>query len=111
MALFPWQQPQKPRRQHTHSQLYHQQPNRYSQPQRYQPQPASLPPFMHRLNLICHDRSHPLPVAMKHIGDGTSHRGQPMAIYACPMCNLRQGWVVDVHTGQPRQLWCGKPNN
>jgi len=93
MALFPWQQPQQ----------IHRRPIR---PAVRQPQPrAELPAFMHRLNGLCHDHSHPLPVALVHIGDITSDRGQPMAVYACPLCGTREGWVVDFRTGKPWRLW------
>jgi hypothetical protein len=71
---------------------------------------ALLPEHMHRLHVLCHDHRHPLPVAMTHIGDSTSDRGQPMAVYACPLCGTRQGWVVDFRTGKPWRLWV-RPTN
>ena len=49
-------------------------------------------------------------MAVTHIGDSTSHDGQPMAVYACPLCGTRQGWVIHVHTGRPWRLWVRPAN-
>lgn len=73
-------------------------------------QPERLPEFFHRLSVLCRSAAHPLPCAMKHIGDATSDKGFPMAIYACPLCNTREGYVRDFATGKPRQLFT-KPGN
>ncbi len=72
----------------------------------------TLPRFMKKLDLLCHGRTHILPVKMHLIAESTSDRGLPMAVYACPYrdCNHREGWVQDVRTGGPRRLWSGNRN-
>lgn len=65
-----------------------------------------MPAFMKRLNLVCRSHIHPwLKTRMTLIGQSTSNDGQPMAIYACPTCGWREGWVQDYVTGNPRRLW------
>ena len=103
MALFPWQQPQPINRRPRPAAVSPSRP--MARPRR-----VLLPEFMHRLRVLCHDHRHPLPVAMTHIGDSTSHDGQPMAVYACPLCGTRQGWVIDVHTGRRWRLWTRPAN-
>lgn len=67
----------------------------------------TLPPFMKRMDVLCNDSSHPLPVMMKCIGEGTTAKGSPQAIYACPFegCGNREGYVVHHQTGKPWRLW------
>jgi hypothetical protein len=71
---------------------------------------SCLSPFMKRLHVLCHHAQvHPLPVKMTCIAESSSHRGEPMAIYACPFhsCRCRQGWILDPRSGRPRRLWAG----
>lgn len=67
------------------------------------PQADPLPPIFKRLQVYCH--AHFGPVPMKHIGWGASAKGQPFAVYACPVCNSRQSWVRDYRTGRPYCLF------
>lgn len=46
-----------------------------------------------------------MEVPMQLIGRLTADNGQPMAVMACSLCNLRQGWTLDVYTGSPHLLW------
>ena len=72
-------------------------------PVQYTPQ---LPPPPTGLSFHCHSPSHPLPVAMVHIGNAVADNGvQQTSVWACPLCNHREGWVWDWHTGRPRALW------
>ena len=67
---------------------------------------ARVAAFLRHLDLLCRNhRSHDLPLRMVLIGESLSHRGQPTAVYACPVCNCREGWVQDRHTGRPLRLW------
>ncbi len=68
-------------------------------------EPARLPDFLRQLERLCHDHHHPLPCRMTFIGPSTSDKGRPMAMYACPLCNYREGWVADYRTGQPWRLF------
>jgi len=72
--------------------------------------PARLPGYMKRLDIICRRTEvHPIPTKMRFIGEGVSDKGQPMSIYACPFsgCNWREGWVQDYRTSKPIRLWAG----
>lgn len=62
-----------------------------------------------KLRRNCHDHFGPFP--MKFIGWGKSDMGKPMAIYACPLCNFSEGWVLHVRTGKPCRLFAkpGQP--
>ncbi len=67
-----------------------------------------VPAFMKRLNLSCRSGIHPwLRTNMSFIAHSTSDNGQPMVVYACPVCSWREGWVQDYLTGSPRKLWGG----
>ncbi len=68
-------------------------------------QAARVPSHMARLDVLCHCKSHPLPCRAKFIGFSRSDKGQPIAMYACPLCNCRQGWCRDHATGRPRPLF------
>lgn len=92
MALFGWHKFQE-----------QQKPVRPSRPV-HQHAPA-LPEFMNQLHTVCRDHRHPYDVTMRFIGYGRSDRGQPMTIYACPVCGAREGWVVDFKSGAPLRLW------
>jgi hypothetical protein len=73
-------------------------------------EPDGLPAFMKRLDLLCKTTGvHQLPVRMKFISESSSDRGKPMAIYACPACNWREGWIIDArgHSHRPMRLWAG----
>ena len=71
--------------------------------------PTHLPEWMKALELLCSPKAnHQLPVRLEMIGESVSDRGQPMAIYACPSCNWREGWVVDRRRGKPFRLWAGQ---
>ncbi len=87
-----------------------QQPTQRSyQPRRIQPRPIvvqqQLPGFMRQLKVLCHAPQHPLPCKMEFIGFSTSDHGDPISIYACRLCNSRQGWCLDHRTNQPRPLF------
>ena len=54
-----------------------------------------------------HSQGH-LPVRMKCIDMVASDQGEPMVVYACPMCNWREGYIMDRRN--PRKayrLWAG----
>jgi hypothetical protein len=68
-------------------------------------EPRSLPEFMCRLDVLCKDRSHALPCRMKFIGKATSDKGNQVVMYACPLCNSRQGWCLGHQTNKPRVLF------
>jgi hypothetical protein len=75
-------------------------------------EPEVLAPFLRDLQPrpLCHDPAHVLPVEMRFIGQARSDNGAPVAIWACPTCNHREGWCQDYHTGRPRRLF-SKPGN
>lgn len=52
---------------------------------------------------------HPRPEPMRFIGWGTSTQGQPIAIYACPLCNYREGYAENHRDGQPFRLFYKYP--
>lgn len=67
---------------------------------------ARTPGFLRGLDLLCKNhRAHQLALRMVLIGESLSDRGQQMAVYACPNCNCREGWVQDRYTGRPKRLW------
>lgn len=106
MALFnhtqnPYQS-SNPRSNHRNQFSNARQYQQYKQPQ--------FPPALERLNILCRDNSHPLPCAMILIARTVSDKGAPMAIYACPICNQREGWILDRFTGHPIRLWSGRPS-
>lgn len=69
-----------------------------------------IPRLLKGLNPICKNfRAHGLPLRMVLIGESQSDRGQPMAVYACPNCNCREGYVEDRYTGRPLRLWHRTP--
>lgn len=72
-----------------------------------------VPAFLKRLHVLCPHRDvHALPVRMVCIGESTSHRGEPMAIFGCPFagCRWREGWIPDRVSGRPFRLWAGLHN-
>jgi hypothetical protein len=75
-------------------------------------EPIRLAPFMRDLRPrpLCYDASHVLPLEMVCIGQTHSDGGTPVAMYACPKCNHREGWCQDSHTGRPRRLFVKPPN-
>lgn len=70
-------------------------------------QAAALDRAMKHLSVYCRGAAHEYPLLMRYIGDGTSHHGQPMVVYACtyPRCDWREGWVRDRQTGRPIRLF------
>lgn len=73
---------------------------------------SGTPAFIRQLDLLCKNlRVHQLPLRMVLIGESFSDRGQPTAVYACPHCNHREGWVQDRHTGRPFRLWHRSSNH
>jgi len=60
---------------------------------------------LQQLDLVCRNHAHPLPCTMTFIGKTHSNRGQSVAMYACPLCNYREGWVQDQYTGKPHKLF------
>lgn len=74
------------------------------------PHSNEIPAFLKQLQPICpHTHNQPFPVAMIFIGQGTSHQGSAMAVYACPMCGWREGYVQHNRTQEVMQLWGGFP--
>lgn len=75
-------------------------------------EPARLAPFLRDLRPrpLCHDVSHVLPMEMVFISEARSENGGPLAIWACPACNHREGWCRDFHTGRPRRLFAKSGN-
>jgi hypothetical protein len=75
-------------------------------------EPDALPPFLSDLRPrpLCYDPAHLLPVELRFIGKGTSEKGAPVATWACPACNHREGWCQDFVTRRPRRLFV-KPGN
>ena len=72
------------------------------------PQPRTLADFLTRLNVLCnggHGKKHPLPCRMGFIGESHTNNADPMAVYACPICNYREAYVRDFATGKPRLLF------
>lgn len=76
---------------------------------RSQSRQPRLPEWMRDLDNLCYpNRYHQLPIRMVCISESLTDSGRPMAVYACPSCNRREGWVVDRQTGRPFRLWAGK---
>lgn len=58
--------------------------------------------------ILCHGdggKKHPLPSLCGYKGMKMSTKGQPAAIYQCPLCGARHHFVTDSQTGKPRLLW------
>ena len=66
---------------------------------------VGLPTVLDHLHLHCPaGRSHSKPVRMVCIGARKTLRHEPSAIYACPVCNRREGWIIG-WDGGPHPLW------
>ncbi len=68
-----------------------------------------FPGFLRHLDRYC-SRSGHLAVRMECITDDTctSDRGGPMAVYACPLCNWREGYIRDRRRpNRAYRLWAG----
>ncbi|WKZ15494.1 MAG: hypothetical protein QY317_16495 [Candidatus Jettenia caeni] len=68
-----------------------------------------FPEILEKLRILCRSDKHPLPVLRSLIGKGTSHHGEPMSIYGCPLCGMRSGHILDRKTRRVVQLWEGMP--
>ena len=66
---------------------------------------ANIPPLptdtLRSLSPACPHHSHPL--AMRMAGETTSACGETLVLYACDdvRCRYREGWRLDLATGQP----------
>jgi len=68
------------------------------------PAPALLE--LKRLPVVCDGGpGHELANLMVHIGWDTTQSGGKAAVYACRLCNRREGWVLDYRTGKPRRVF------
>ncbi len=54
---------------------------------------------------LCHDHPGHMPVRMSLVEKAFSNQDEPMAVYRCPACGRRSGWVVHRHSGQSFRLW------
>ncbi len=58
-----------------------------------------------KMTVLCHSDRHVLPVGMKFKKIGFTRSGVAYALYACPLCGRKQGWIYDSATGKPMLLW------
>ena len=67
---------------------------------------GALPARLQRLNVLCHrTHCHALPVQMQTAGYRVSPKwGTPVKVFRCPICRVREDWVLDFYTGLPRRF-------
>lgn len=64
-----------------------------------------LPEDYRRLDVRCHGQAHaPLQARMAFSGWSRTPAGDPLALYACPVCGQAEAWGADHRTGQPRRI-------
>jgi|YNPBryunderm2012_1023409.scaffolds.fasta_scaffold02488_5 hypothetical protein len=64
------------------------------------------PALLERLRVVCpKGPGHELANLMEHIGWDTTQSGGKAAVYACRLCNRREGWALDYQTGKPRRVF------
>jgi hypothetical protein len=57
------------------------------------------------MSVLCHSDKHILPVNKEFKKIGHTKKGIPFALYICPLCGRKQGWIYDSNTGKPMLLW------
>ncbi|TAJ42791.1 MAG: hypothetical protein EPO55_00755 [Reyranella sp.] len=79
---------------------------RFQAARRQQPARAALlPPQLVRRRLCYWPERHPLPVPMELLRAELNRKGQPTAIFRCPLCRREEGLCIDFRTGRIRTLF------